>query len=170
MAQQQRQQQQHVNGNGGGGDNMHDTVETTAFGHRPITSSSTATAATAGEKVCCHCGKNVAGQKRFKDADGRYWCYDCGVEDHVRKHPEEGIACAGCGGKFAPTQLTEFEQQVYCEPCGNKRKQQKRREEARKAAAAADAAASARKWKLMLASAAAAAVAGVGFAVWTFTR
>ena len=57
---------------------MHETIETTALAdhdHPPAKSG----------KVCVACGKDVAGQKRFKDAQGRYWCYDCGVDDHVRK-------------------------------------------------------------------------------------
>src|SRR4051794_26560572 len=58
---------------------MHETIETTALAEHDHP------AATKSGKVCVACGKDVAGQKRFKDAQGRYWCYDCGVEDHLRK-------------------------------------------------------------------------------------
>ena len=84
---------------------MHDTIETTALSGSPGAAPSSSGAAV--EKICCSCGKNVVGQKRFKDAEGRYWCYDCGVEDHIAKHPEAGIACADCGGKFAPSKLRD---------------------------------------------------------------
>ena len=28
-------------------------------------------------KACCVCGTNLAGEKRYKDHEGRYWCCDC---------------------------------------------------------------------------------------------
>jgi hypothetical protein len=139
------------------GAEMHDTIETTALtGHAP-------TPATSGgvEKLCCSCGKSVSGQKRFKDAQGRYWCYDCGVEDHVRKHPEDGIACASCNGKFAPSQLEEIDDEVYCHTCAGKVKQQKKREQARIHAAEEEAKAQAKRHKLMLIGAASLAVIGL---------
>ena len=141
---------------------MHDTVETTALsGH---TGSAPSTSGV--EKICCSCGKNVQGQKRFKDAMGRYWCYDCGVEDHIAKHPEDGIACASCGGKFSPSKLVEFDDDVYCEPCVTKKRQQKKRDEARIAAAAAEAREQEKRRKMMLIGAAVLAVVAVGLAVW----
>ena len=32
---------------------------------------------TPGTKHCCVCGVDVAGRKRYKDHDGRYWCEEC---------------------------------------------------------------------------------------------
>ena len=143
---------------------MHDTVETTAFTGRA------GAAAAAGEKLCCACGKDVAGHKRFKDAEGRYWCYDCGVEDHIRKHPEDGLACAECGGKFPPSKLTSFEDDVYCEPCLTKKKSQRKREEARIAAAAEEARAQERRRKLLVITVTLLALLAVAWAIWTVMR
>ena len=152
--------QRHASGRTGG--EMHDTIETTAFaGH-----SAPAPASTGVEKLCCACGKDVAGQKRFKDAEGRYWCYDCGVEDHVRKHPEDGIACAGCGEKFAPSHLHEFDDDVYCDPCLKKIQAARKREIARKAAAAEEARLQEKHRKMLLIGAGAVAVIGVAAALW----
>jgi hypothetical protein len=142
---------------------MHDTIETTA-----LSAHSAAPAPSSGavaEKLCCHCGKSVSGQKRFKDAQGRYWCYECGVEDHVRKHPEDGIACATCNGKFAPSQLSEIDDEVYCEPCAAKLKLQKKREQARIHAAEEEARAAQKRHKLMLIGGIAVAVVGVAVAI-----
>ena len=145
---------------------MHDTVETTALGGVP----GAARQADTTEKVCCACGRNVSGQKRFKDAEGRYWCYDCGVEDHVRKHPEDGIACADCGGHFAPSKLTSFDDEVYCDPCLGKVKARKKREEARIAAAAAEARAQEVRYKMLLAALTTVVVIAVAFAIWVMMR
>ena|SRR5688572_16927039 len=151
--------QRHASGRPG---EMHDTVETTALSGNAGAASSPSGV----EKVCCSCGKNVSGQKRFKDAMGRYWCYDCGVEDHIAKHPEDGIACATCGGKFAPSKLVQFDDEVYCEPCVAKKKLQKKRDEARIAAAAEEARQQEKRRKMMLIGASALAVVAVGLAAW----
>jgi hypothetical protein len=158
--------QRHVSGRPG---EMHDTIETTALsGNAGGGGTAPATGAGAAvEKVCCSCGKNVVGQKRFKDAEGRYWCYDCGVEDHIAKHPEDGIACAECGGKFAPSKLVQFDDEVYCEPCLAKKKQQKKRDEHRIAAAAAEAREQEKRRKMMLIGAAVVAVVAIGIAIWS---
>ena len=147
---------------------MHDTIETTALSaHAAAAGSAGAGAGSTGvEKLCCSCGKSVSGQKRFKDAQGRYWCYDCGVEDHVRKHPEDGIACAGCNGKFAPSQLAEIDDEVYCEPCATKLKQQKKREQARLHAVEEEARSQEKRRKLMLIGGVAVAIVGVAVAVF----
>jgi hypothetical protein len=152
--------QRHVSGRPG---EMHDTIETTALSGNTGAAPSTGAGV---EKVCCSCGKNVVGQKRFKDAEGRYWCYDCGVEDHIAKHPEDGIACAECGGKFAPSKLVSFDDELYCEPCVTRKRQQKKREEHRKAAVEQEARDQERRRKLMLIGAAVVAVVGIGIATW----
>src|SRR4051812_2811688 len=138
---------------------MHETIETTALAghdHPPAKSG----------KVCVACGKDVAGQKRFKDAQGRYWCYDCGVEDHVRKHPEEGATCAKCGGKFAATKVIQFEDAWDCGPCLTKAQASKKREQMRIAAAAEDARLQQRHRKMFAIGAGAAVIAACGVAAW----
>ncbi len=155
--------QRHVSGRPG---EMHDTIETTALSGNTAGGGTAPAQGAAVEKICCSCGKNVVGQKRFKDAEGRYWCYDCGVEDHIAKHPEDGIACAECGGKFAPSKLISFDDDVYCDACHTKVKQRKVREEHRKAAVEQEARDQEKRRKLMLISAAVVAVVGIGIAVW----
>ena len=147
------------------GHEMHDTVETTALSGKP-----SATPTAPGTKVCCACGKDVAGQKRFKDAEGRYWCYDCVVEDHIRKHPEDGIACAECGAKFSPSKLLSFEDDVYCEGCLTKKKAQKKREHARIVAAAEEARAQEKRRKLLMITVTILALLAVAWAIWTVIR
>lgn len=156
--------QRHTSGRPG---EMHDTIETTAFSGTPGASGAAPAPSAGVEKLCCACGKNVAGHKRFKDAEGRYWCYDCGVEDHIAKHPEDGIACADCGGKFAPSKLVQFDDEVYCEPCVTKKRQAKKREEQRKAAVEQEAREQERRRKMTLIAAAVVAVVGIGIAIWT---
>ncbi len=68
-------------------------------------------------KVCCKCGKNVAGKKRMKDHEGRYWCISCGEEDQKKKRLAAGGICSGCGDSFPESQLTEFGTLPYCKTC-----------------------------------------------------
>ena len=88
------------------------------------------------------------------------------MEDHVRKHPDEGVACAKCGGKFAPTKLIEFEQAAYCEPCLAKAKASKKREQMRLAAAAEEARRQEQRRKLFAIGAGAAVLVACGVAAW----
>lgn len=91
------------------------------------------------EKVCRACGVNVSGKKRMKDADGQYWCYDCGMEDTVRKHPDQAVECFECHERFAPSKLVDFDGKMVCPTCDGKLRQVKKRAEARIAAAAEEA-------------------------------
>lgn len=60
----------------------------------------------AGRKVCCICGADVTNQRRMKDsATGRYWCYDCGAADQLRKHAGVLMTCADCRKQFPPVQM-----------------------------------------------------------------
>jgi hypothetical protein len=86
-----------------------------------------------GAKVCCTCGRDVAGQKRFKDAQGRYWCPDCVEEDEQRKHP---LPCADCQKEFIKKELLEYQGLQVCGVCHEKRVKAARREAARISAAA----------------------------------
>jgi len=154
-------QPQHV---GRPGD-LHETVETTALADHPAPAPAKGTKGSQ-QKLCCACGKDVAGQKRFKDVQGRYWCYECGVEDHVRKHPEEAIACSKCTEKFAPTKLFEFEGATYCEACLTKVKSAKKREQQRIAAVAEEARRQQQHRKMFAIGAGAAVAAACGVAAW----
>jgi hypothetical protein len=39
----------------------------------------------ASVKRCVACGRDVAGTKRMKDSQGRYWCVNCGEADLAKK-------------------------------------------------------------------------------------
>jgi DNA-directed RNA polymerase subunit RPC12/RpoP len=67
------------------------------------------------KKVCCHCGKDLAGLKRLKDSMG-YWCYDCHKADEKNKHPG-GVRCAECGRKVPDAALIEYSGVRICRKC-----------------------------------------------------
>ncbi len=113
------------------------------------------------EKICCVCGANVAGKKRMKDADGTYWCYECGMADTVRKHPDQGVECIECHQKFPPSQIVEFLDKKVCQPCEGKLRQAKKREDARIAAAAEEARREAARKKQILIGVAVVAVIAI---------
>lgn len=68
-------------------------------------------------KVCCSCGKNLAGKKRMRDSEGRYWCVECGKKDEERKRGKAGVACASCGDSFPAGDLKTYGVKQYCKPC-----------------------------------------------------
>ena len=72
---------------------------------------------TAGAKICCKCGADVAGKKRLKDHNGQYWCADCAHEDEKKKRMIDGGVCAGCGDFFQPHAITVVGHAVYCHRC-----------------------------------------------------
>lgn len=71
-------------------------------------------------KSCIACGKNLSGQKRMKDSQGRYWCMDCGAEDQKRKMAA-GVGsnniCGGCGETFQAHQLSVWGSKRLCAKC-----------------------------------------------------
>lgn len=71
-------------------------------------------------KSCVACGKNLNGQKRMKDSQGRYWCIECGTEDQKRKLAAGGVganACSSCGQTFPGHQLTVWGSRKLCPAC-----------------------------------------------------
>jgi hypothetical protein len=84
-------------------------------------------------KICCVCGTNVANERRYKDAEGHYWCCECAKADSGRKHP---IACPDCGQEFPSHELVELEGAKLCAGCRTKRQAIAKRAAARLAAAA----------------------------------
>lgn len=75
------------------------------------------TTATGVAKVCTKCGADVAGKKRLKDHQGRYWCADCSTSDEKRRRLLESGICAGCGEAFHGHHLTVIGDNTYCKPC-----------------------------------------------------
>ena len=72
---------------------------------------------TTGAKLCCKCGADVAGKKRLKDHDGRYWCAECNAADQKKQKLLAGGICAGCGEAFHGPGLTLIGDNTYCKPC-----------------------------------------------------
>lgn len=88
--------------------------------------------ASTGIKHCCVCGVDVAGRKRYKDHDGRYWCEEC---KEAGREPGDGIPCQDCHNATQPAELVEHGALRLCKACDTKRKQAEKREKARIAAA-----------------------------------
>lgn len=90
------------------------------------------------QKVCCHCGKDVAHEERFKDKAGYYWCMDCGVQENREKHAighaQEAMKCPDCAQSVPANQLVEYERVKLCNDCAAKRQKHAAREAARAAA------------------------------------
>ena len=54
----------------------------------------------AAVKRCVACGRDVAGTKRMKDSQGRYWCVDCGEADLKKKAKTSASASRSGPGLF----------------------------------------------------------------------
>jgi NAD-dependent SIR2 family protein deacetylase len=119
-------------------------------------------AGSARGKVCCVCGKSVSGEKRFKDATGRYWCYECGQTDSMKKHP---VPCPDCAQPFVKADLVEYEGAHVCASCAEKRRIAAKRAAARKAAAEEEARQQKARHRLVLIAAAVFAAAMAAYAV-----
>ncbi len=76
-------------------------------------------------KVCCHCGKDLTGRKRFKDSLG-YWCEACHYsekkEDMANHKP-----CDACGRYVETRKLVAYEGIKICTRCMAERKAHGRR-------------------------------------------
>ncbi len=79
-------------------------------------------------KLCCMCGIDLHGKKRYKDSDSRYWCADCNDADVKRREPTN---CPDCRKEMTFGDLIEFKGTPVCQACWEKRRQSAKREEAR---------------------------------------
>ena len=79
-------------------------------------------------KLCCMCGVDLHGKKRFKGSDSRYWCASCNDADNKRREP---AACPDCNKELTFGDLLEFKGTPVCQTCWEKRRQSTKREEAR---------------------------------------
>src|SRR5260221_14516720 len=86
----------------------------------PSMASSSATTTT-GRKLCVTCGRDVTGQPRMKDHNGKYWCMNCGKADQHKHRFDAGGNCFMCGESFTKTQLTELDGQRLCRGCLKKK-------------------------------------------------
>ena len=119
-----------------------------------------------GQKICCVCGKDVAHEERFKDKKGRYWCYECGVEDSHKRHQNDLVKCPDCGEQFADKDFAEYEGHHFCKGCVEKRTKAAKREAARKAAAEQARCDSERKHKRIIIGSVVFAIAALGVVAW----
>ena len=71
--------------------------------------------APSAQKVCCMCGKDLSGHKRFKDSRG-YWCPECNAEDQKQKE-DKGTPCAQCGRKVPEQSMTSVDGKLMCTRC-----------------------------------------------------
>jgi hypothetical protein len=117
-----------------------------------------------GGKICCVCKESVSGRKRYKDAEGKYWCEDCARADSMRKHP---AACNDCKQMFPGTDLVEYEGVRLCRDCAGKRYVQAKRAAARKTAVAIEVEHDKIKRKrILIAVSVVVAVGAVGGVIW----
>lgn len=107
-----------------------ETVHSHSLSDEPV-----AAGAQPGQKICCVCGKDVAHAERFKDKRGHYWCYDCGLADSHKRHPDTLLKCPECEQSFPSAELAEHEGRHLCHACIDKLAKAAKREAARKAAA-----------------------------------
>lgn len=76
-------------------------------------------------RVCCKCGKDLQGKKRFKDSLG-YWCEACHYTEK-REEKSKHVPCDACGRYVEPRHLTQYENIKICTRCLKERKRQQRR-------------------------------------------
>ncbi len=76
-------------------------------------------------KVCCHCGKDLTGKKRFKDSLG-YWCEACHYSDKKAALANH-TPCDGCGRYVQQEKLVEYEGLKMCSRCISERKSMSKR-------------------------------------------
>ena len=66
-------------------------------------------------KVCCNCGKDLTGHRRFKDSVG-YWCKDCHRTDKAR-HKAMETKCPDCGRLIPINALQQYQDRRICFNC-----------------------------------------------------
>lgn len=124
--------------------------------HDTAGTAGTATPPPTKAKVCVICGVNVAGQRRYKDGAGRYYCEECFTAQTSDADSDDAAGsaaapsratpapapkakrlatCPDCKQEFEPASLIDFSGVKLCEKCIQHREQAARREAARIAAA-----------------------------------
>lgn len=68
-------------------------------------------------KICHRCGRDVAGQPREKDAEGRYFCLPCGEAERTQQMYRESGICEGCGESPGQAALVLLAGQNLCPAC-----------------------------------------------------
>jgi hypothetical protein len=86
-------------------------------GHESAVVTAMKGASLSGTKTCCKCGADVTHVKRMKDAQGRYWCYDCGAADAMHRDPHSLVICPTCKKAFAPSRMVKDGDIFICATC-----------------------------------------------------
>ena len=75
-------------------------------------------------KKCCVCGKDLSGQPRKKDKNGKYWCMACDAQSKDASSPAgksrvagPSAACPDCGKSFPKSSLKDVGGVACCERC-----------------------------------------------------
>lgn len=68
-------------------------------------------------KSCYVCGADLAGQRRYKDRNGKYWCSKCRASDAQQKTAVKIYCCVDCGRSVDPAKLTDFRDIKLCSSC-----------------------------------------------------
>lgn len=76
-------------------------------------------------RVCCKCGKDLAGKKRYRDSVG-YWCEACHYAGNLEKKTNH-VPCDQCGRYVEPDKLTPYENIRICSRCLRERQSQSRK-------------------------------------------
>jgi hypothetical protein len=63
----------------------------------------------------------------MKDHAGRYWCYECGAADQMKKGKAMSIACHDCKRNLPPAQVLKHGNDYVCKDCLEQRKLHGRR-------------------------------------------
>jgi hypothetical protein len=70
-----------------------------------------------GAKICCVCGADVSGKRRMKDGTGRYWCYECGAADQLKRGTGMVMTCPRCQKQYPPIQMVKEGEDYLCRAC-----------------------------------------------------
>ena len=98
-----------------------------------------AQASAVGHKFCCVCGADVTHAKRMKDHTGRYWCYECGAADQMKKGQALSLRCPSCERNFPVAKMVKINTDYICQECVEKGKTKVKHKPARNGSASSSA-------------------------------
>ena len=58
----------------------------------------------------------------MKDHLGRYWCYECGAADQLKRGAGLALKCPDCNHHFPPTKMLKHGEEYVCETCHDERR------------------------------------------------
>ena len=106
---------------------IHEAVAPAVSDYKPAGGGSTAgieSPVETGLKICRVCGKNVEGEKRYKDSLG-YWCLACHKAEKASQVAGKK-RCTECGRMIDQNKLIECDTERLCYTCNRNRNAQRR--------------------------------------------